>query len=73
MSNEEEKLLCITPDCGKPAKWKGICGSCYGVANQLITEGKTTWDELAALGLAIIPDKPFMKAFKQKKVQQPIF
>lgn len=69
MSNEsnhiEPKPICIIPNCGKEARWKGICSQCYGQASQLIKEDKTTWEQLAALGLATIPDKPFIAAFRK--------
>jgi len=53
----EEVSKCITPNCGKDARWKGLCQTCYGAAKRLIEEGKTTWPELQDLGLAIIPNE----------------
>ena len=66
MSAEE---LCITPDCGKKREWKGLCRSCYGQARHLIDKGKTTWEDLAEMGL-IIPDaKPFTALFHRRMAQ----
>lgn len=59
--------LCITPECGKERKWKGLCQSCYGVAKSLIEKNETTWQELADLGLVIEDVKPFAAAFRKKK------
>lgn len=58
--------ICITENCGKARKWKGLCSSCYGCARRLIDEGKATWDSLQTLGLVLIDDKPFIAAFKKK-------
>lgn len=60
---------CMTPNCGKKRKWKGICPSCYGQAKRLIDEEKTTWEELEQMGLVLLDSKPFYAAFKQKKSQ----
>lgn len=58
---------CITPNCSKKRKWKGICPSCYGQAMRLIDEEKTTWEELEQMGLVLLDSKPFYAAFKEKK------
>lgn len=76
MSNPPpETVKCLISGCDKEARWKGLCSACYGQAKQLIDATETTWEELAALGLAIIPDKPFVAAFKaarSKKIAEPL-
>lgn len=62
-----DKIPCMTPNCGKERKWKGVCASCYGQAKRLIDEEKTTWEELEQMGLVLLDSKPFYAAFKQKK------
>jgi hypothetical protein len=66
-NENEDKLKCITPECGKDRKWKGLCPSCYGQAKRLIEQGKTTWDELFDLKLCILDNKPFLIAFNKVK------
>lgn len=75
MSEENQNEKCVIPKCDKEARWKGLCSACYGQAKQLIDAQETTWEELGALGLAVIPDKPFVAAFKaarSKKVVEPV-
>lgn len=62
-----QDLPCITHNCGKKRKWKGLCSSCYGQAKRLIDDNKTTWEELEQMGLVLLDSKPFYAAFKQKK------
>lgn len=66
MSEENPEIKCLIEDCNKEQRWKGLCSACYGQAKQLIDAGETSWEQLAELGLAIIPDKPFVAAFKKK-------
>lgn len=47
--------LCLVPDCGKAAKWKGLCQTCYGCAKAMIERNETTWEALEVLGLAVLP------------------
>lgn len=61
--------MCIIDKCEKEARWKGLCSACYGQAKQLIDAQETTWEELGLLGLAIIPDKPFVAAFKAARAK----
>lgn len=68
----EEREPCLTPECGKPREWKGLCRSCYGVARHLIDKEETSWEELVALGLALTDVKPFLKAFHAKKRERGI-
>ncbi len=62
---------CITPGCGKPQKYKGICPSCYGVARKLIDANKTTWDQLCELGMVETEKKPFEVVFLEV-LHQPV-
>ncbi len=59
-------LTCITNYCTNPMQWKGLCSHCYGQAKELINAGKTSWDELYQLNLAL-DDRPFMIAFELAK------
>jgi hypothetical protein len=64
--------ICATPDCAERPKWKGLCDRCYRSAKRLVDAGKTTWEDLASLGLASIDgaEDKFTAAFnKRKKVQ----
>lgn len=59
---------CLTPQCGKVPTWKGLCTKCYGSAKKLVEKGATTWEQLAALGLAEgVADDRFTAAFKELK------
>jgi len=62
---------CVIPNCNENARWKGLCGKCYHQANALIKENKTTWEELASLGLASVPESPFIVAYRAKKTEPP--
>jgi hypothetical protein len=42
--------VCLRPDCGKPAKHRGLCVNCYQSARLLVSKNKTTWDVLVAAG-----------------------
>lgn len=64
------KPICKTAGCGKEKKWKGLCQSCYGQAKRLIEDNKTTWEELAKLGLIEQDFKPFYAAFEKAKATQ---
>lgn len=62
-----EELPCIVPDCPNRRKWRGLCGSCYGLARRAIDEGKVNdWGELAQMGLCLLEEKPFTKALNSK-------
>ena len=61
------KVPCMTEGCDNPREWKGLCRSCHGVAKRFVDEEKTTWDELAEMGLCLAEGKPFKVAFLKKK------
>ncbi len=44
---------CLTPNCGKKPRTRGICNTCYITANRIVQLGKTTWEELEANGLCL--------------------
>lgn len=63
---------CMTPLCGKPAKWKMICQQCYGQAKELMEEEKLSWDDLTDMGLCITPTRKFRaEYFKRKRERVP--
>lgn len=43
---------CLTPECQRKPHCRGLCHSCYNVANKLVWGGKTTWEKLIADGKA---------------------
>jgi hypothetical protein len=61
---ESPTFPCIIEGCGKIAKWKGLCGSCYYAAKQAVAKNEYTWAELAKMGLAIEEEKPFERALR---------
>jgi hypothetical protein len=62
-----EGTTCVTPNCNKPAKWKGLCSACYGAAKKLIDDEQTSWDELIEMGMAIDKTSLFRNEFKRRK------
>ncbi len=51
----EPKSICLTPNCGREAKIRGLCSRCGTAARTAIKDLKTTWEKLEALGLAVAP------------------
>ena len=60
-----QKSKCLTPECRKEGvlAYKSLCLGCYSSAKKLIESGKTTWEQLAEMGLAQVELDPFTKAF----------
>lgn len=58
---------CLTPECGKPARWKGLCQACYGCAKTMIDREEVTWEELEAVGLAILPKNLLRREYFRRK------
>lgn len=59
---------CLT--CSRPpatAIGRGLCLVCYSGAKKMIETGKTTWDDLVAMGLALDKDggDNFAQAFNK--------
>ena len=42
--------ICKRPGCGKPAKVRGLCRTCYQMAYRLIRLGRATWAGLEDSG-----------------------
>lgn len=42
---------CMTENCNRPPKWKGLCSPCYSVVKRLVDKGDETWGSLAEQGL----------------------
>lgn len=70
---------CLIDGCGKEVKARGLCPACYATAIVKVQAGKVTWDELAALGLAL-PSKgrgripggnSFSKALAKARASKP--
>lgn len=62
-------IPCLTPKCGgiASASYKNLCMKCYINAKRLVDGGQTTWEELAALGLAQKELSPFEAEFLKRK------
>lgn len=65
---------CITKECGKQAKTRGLCSSCYVSANGLVKKNKTTWEELKKMGMATNPKGrgKFTKSFFDRQNENSI-
>mgnify|MGYP001593750961 CR=1 FL=1 len=59
--------ICITPNCGKERKWKGLCNGCYGQAKKLIDSKETDWEELYLLGLCKLDYKAFLMPIQKQR------
>ena len=65
---EEQFVKCLTPECLKQEKWRGICQSCYGQAKKLMEEFKLEWEDFEKLGMTLIQsNKPFRKLYLEKR------
>ena len=65
----KEGPVCLTPECGKPAEWKGLCRSCYGCAKRVMEKENLKWDDLGRMGLCANESKPFYAAFAKKRAE----
>jgi len=66
---------CLVSDCKRLAAeestYRGLCLVCYGCAKKQVNQGKTTWDELVALGLATSINKDlFSEALDKARREQ---
>lgn len=41
---------CRYPDCGRPARTRGLCKPCHAQAVRFVRLGKTTWEKLERSG-----------------------
>lgn len=46
-------IACVTPDCKKARRCRGMCINCYNKAYEDVRAGKTTWAELEKQGKAL--------------------
>ena len=46
---------CLNPNCKRKARTRGLCGTCYVTAYNLVKKGRTTWAKLEASGKARPP------------------
>ena len=44
---------------------RGLCMRCYRAAKMMVSEGKTTWEELALRELCEDVENPFIEAYKK--------
>lgn len=68
VTQQSSKSKCLTPECRKEGliAYKSLCLSCYSTAKKMVEAGKTTWEQLAAMGLVQVKLDPFTKAFNTK-------
>lgn len=54
MSPKIQAEKCKTPDCNNPVyNSRGVCKTCYATAQQIVSEGKATWEQLEDLKLVL--------------------
>jgi len=71
------KKKCLVKSCERKAYCRGLCRSCYQTALKAVSNGKTTWEELEAMGLSLPPKNvvsatqrnPFRVAFEELLAQ----
>lgn len=69
-------MTCMVPTCSSPARSKGLCKDCHRVAARDVRSGKTTWEDLYALSLAVPamrprgPDHRFRVALREARERQ---
>lgn len=51
-ASTKPQRICLRPKCNRVAECRGLCGSDYVIANRLVNEGLTTWEELERKGKA---------------------
>lgn len=42
--------ICLRPGCGRVARSRGVCSSCYNIAASLVRSGQTTFEKLEESG-----------------------
>jgi hypothetical protein len=67
---------CLVTNCkmnSAPALGRGLCMKCHSAAKKMITEGRTTWDELVNMGLALakVGENFFVSEFNEKLATEP--
>jgi len=70
-----KKIKCCVPECsGDRIAGRGLCAGCYTTARYLIRSGRTSWEQLEALGLATpkraINTSPLLKAFERATIHK---
>lgn len=51
MNQVDETTTCLFPTCERTQIYaRGLCQTCYAAAAQLVSRGKTTWDDLEESG-----------------------
>lgn len=51
--------LCLRPGCGRTARARGLCDSCYQGAFNLVSNKRTTWEELEKNGKSLKSSRKF--------------
>lgn len=65
---KQRKHKCIIAGCEREEKARGLCGSCYRMAQARVIAEETTWDTLVRRGLAKdARTSPFTRAFSKSK------
>lgn len=47
-TNKDQR--CMMPGCLENASCRGLCMKCYSMANRLVQQGRTTWEQLEKNG-----------------------
>ncbi len=69
-------MNCKVQGCPEPARSKGLCRYCHRVAARDVKQGRVTWEDLYAIGLAVPamrprgPDHRFRIALREAVARQ---
>lgn len=58
---------CLTRDCKKDGKLRGLCHPCYLMATRLVREGRVSWEALEVAGKA---NKPVLRGKRIDEVRR---
>lgn len=47
---KKDSSKCLTPECERKSKARGLCLPCYKVAGRLVVKEETTWEKLEKAG-----------------------
>lgn len=54
-NTKKKRLPCIVNKDHGESRKRGLCNFCFKLADELVTQGKTTWEELESAGMAKTP------------------
>jgi hypothetical protein len=53
MTNMTNDNMCLMPTCNTHHRCRGLCHTHYSIASRLVSDGRTTWEELIKTGRAV--------------------